>query len=160
MNTNIIFLKPRIATLVNDFLTLQQPLLFNLVSSIGSPIHLLFPQLFSENVNLYSDVFSQNDIEGEIYYSYKSNKAQSFLEIAAYKAIGVEVSSIYELRQVLGHGISGKSIIVSGPSKDNSFLLLGIQQGCLIAIDNFDELLRIEAIIKKCKISNYYFNFI
>lgn len=117
--------------------------LFSLLNQHQSPLYLLFPNEFLSNVRAFKQVYVEQKIEGEIFYAFKVNKTEAFLEICAYEKIGVEVSSINELQVVLGHGISGKQILISGPVKSNHLLFLAMQHHCTIVVDELSEIRRV-----------------
>lgn len=149
MESHDIILSPNVNPLVDQFLSSQKNTLFSLMDAFGSPLHILFPQIFTRNVAAYQNILSKTHIDGKIYFACKANKSKTFLEMSSHEKIGVEVSSIHELKQALSHGIKGEDIIVSGPVKNVPFLLLGIIHDCLISIDDFIELRSIAAIIEK-----------
>jgi len=127
---------------VQDLILNHKEKLFELVDACGPVIHILFPEIFEENLRAYQSVFDEYEIPGEIFYAQKANKGKAFLEIAARNDIGAEVSSLYELREALGHGIVGDSIISSGPYKNQEFLLLSLRHSATLSIDSIEELLQ------------------
>lgn len=125
--------------MISSFLDLKRELLFDLVDAFGSPLHILFPEIFQNNVQEYIQVFQNHTIDNySVLFAMKSNKADAFLEVSALEGIGIDVSSVYELRTAMGRGI--KEISVSGPSKTDDFLALAIKNGCIVNIDNINEL--------------------
>lgn len=132
--------RPILSTEIGDFLSHKQLGLFGLVKSFGSPLNITFPDKLIENAISFNSIFQKNQVDGKIFYACKANKAESFLEVCAYSDIGVEVSSIFELRKALSRGVDGDNIIISGPSKTKSFLCLGIRRQCYISIDDISEL--------------------
>lgn len=106
----------------------------------SSPLHILFPEIFISNAAKFKKVISDNGISGKVYFACKSNKANIFLSTAVHNAIGVEVSSIYELNNVLKNGHFGEGIIVSGPLKNFDFLYLALECGSIISIDDILEI--------------------
>jgi diaminopimelate decarboxylase len=124
---------------IKDFIS-KSELNFELVQKFGSPLNLIFPQEFENNIVKYKQVFDEKGLNGKIWFAYKTTKSHSVLEMVNRQKIGVEVSSIQELQIALSHGISGKNIGVSGPLKNPQFLLLAIQHECTIVIDSIEEL--------------------
>jgi len=118
----------------------QKILLFSLVAACGSPVFLVIPEEFEHNLSLFQQVFQDVSVDGRVLFAYKVNKTQAFLATAARRQIGVDVSSLAELRLALAHGITGKDIGVSGPLKDPGLLLLAMQHRCTVVIDALDEL--------------------
>jgi diaminopimelate decarboxylase len=121
-------------------LTYQQNRLFEWISAFGSPLHLVLPQIFEQNVQSFAQVFSDLDISGKILFAHKANKSPVFLECCAASEIGVDISSIYEMQSALAHGIRGENISVSGPMKDPRLLLLAVQHKATIVLDSITEL--------------------
>jgi diaminopimelate decarboxylase len=62
-------------------------------------------------------------MHNNIFFSCKANKGFSFLKTAADEQCGIEVSSLYELRDALKYT---HKIISSGPAKDDDYLKLAI----------------------------------
>jgi len=127
--------------------------IFNTINIFSPIVHILFPKIFEKNIKQYKNVFKKYGVEGQILYALKSNKSEAFLEIIEKNKVGVDVSSLYELRSALSHGIQGENIGVSGSIKDEKFLLLAIQNNCLISMDSIED---IHNLIHVHKINNDY----
>lgn len=124
----------------------QKSLVSDLSLGFGGTIHVLFPEIFASNVEAFLNVGLENNFPLKIYYAAKANKAETFLEMALKENIGVDVSSLYEFRAALNHGILGKNISVSGPSKDKRLLLLAARYGAQIVIDDVAEIDTLDAL--------------
>jgi len=114
-----------------------------LLSGLGSPLHIVLPQLFRDNVLKFKNTLSKNNLEGMVFYAQKANKANCFTRSCIDSDIGVDVSSKEELAKALACGIIGERIGISGPEKSSFLLSLGLRHRCLIAIDSLSELQRI-----------------
>ncbi|MGX9725971.1 MAG: hypothetical protein ACTFAK_01240 [Candidatus Electronema sp. VV] len=123
--------------------------LFQLLEAFGSAIHILLPEVFKENIELYNSIFEKYNLDYQILFAAKANKGKSFLEICSQMSSGVDVSSIFELRSALSHGITGRNIGISGPIKTDQFLLLALKCNSLISLDSLDELAVLVNFIKK-----------
>ncbi len=117
--------------------------LLKLIRGLGSPLHVVFPQIFSENVQRFKAVFSQLNIQGSIFFAKKANKANCFVQACLDNQIGIDVASIGELTKALSAGITGENIGISGPDKATALLRVAIHHNCLISVNSLDELRRI-----------------
>jgi diaminopimelate decarboxylase len=119
---------------------LESGLLHELSHAFGGPFHFLLPHRFDANLATFRTALSDAGVEGRVYYAKKANKAAVWAERAAVHQAGVDVASVGELREALGHGVRGENIVVTGPAKSDELLRLALLQGCLVAVDALDEL--------------------
>lgn len=138
---------PIIHPSVTQFIQEGNPKILELIGALGSSLHIVFPEIAGANLTRFQETLRESNVEGSIFYAAKANKSEAVLEAIAKVGGGADVSSVYELRQALSHGIRGENITMSGPTKDIRFLLLGIQQGSTIAIDSMDDLKNIIGIL-------------
>lgn len=143
-------LVPLIDPFVHDFLKPQS--LFRLVDDHESPVHFIFPQKLQANVLDFRGVLRKKNISAKIFFACKANKSAAFIKAALRADIGVEVSSIYELRAALSYGIQGSNIILSGPAKKKSCLQLAIEHGCTVALDDSTELTDLIYLLERQKV--------
>ncbi len=122
----------------------------NLFALFDAPVNLLFVDNFLININRFKDVFSKYNMGNNIFFSCKVNKAFTFLKYAAYCNCGIEVSSIYELKDALKFT---NKIIATGPAKTEEYLKLAISNNCIISVDDIEELKLIKKINLKSRIS-------
>ncbi|AVH60443.1 MULTISPECIES: amino acid decarboxylase [Streptomyces] len=115
-------------------------LLEELSYAFGGPFHLLLPDAFDANLRALHDALADAGVDGFVYFAKKANKAAVWVERAVAGGAGVDVASVGELREALGHGMRGENLVVTGPAKDALLLRLAVQQGALIALDTLDEL--------------------
>ncbi|MER6564191.1 Y4yA family PLP-dependent enzyme, partial [Streptomyces sp. NPDC001027] len=113
--------------------------------AIGGPFHLLLPDRFDANVAAFAGVLRETGVDGRVYYAKKANKAAVWMEHGALSGVGVDVASLGELRDALGHGVRGEHVVVTGPAKAEDLLKVAVLQDCLIAVDALDELERVLA---------------
>ncbi|MGW8779881.1 Y4yA family PLP-dependent enzyme [Streptomyces sp. NPDC055796] len=118
-------------------------LLVELAHGLGGPFHYLLPEAFGTNLAAFRSVLADAGVEGRVYYAKKANKAAVFIERCAAQGAGVDVASLGELREALGHGVRGEDLVVTGPAKPDALLRVAAQQGALIAVDALDELDRV-----------------
>ncbi|MFF8805611.1 alanine racemase [Streptomyces omiyaensis] len=117
-----------------------------LAHAFGGPFHLLLPDRFDSNVAAFRTALEEAGVDGRVYYAKKANKAAAWIERCAVNGTGVDVASLGELREVLGHGVRGENVVVTGPAKSDDLLRVAVLQGCLIAVDALDELDRLVAL--------------
>jgi len=115
-------------------------LLPELAYALGGPFHFLLPGAFDANLHAMREALAAARVDGFVYYAKKANKAAVFAERAAVQGAGVDVASVGELREALGHGVRGEHLVVTGPAKDPHLLRLAVQHGALVAVDALDEL--------------------
>ncbi|MFI1507746.1 Y4yA family PLP-dependent enzyme [Streptomyces sp. NPDC020597] len=113
--------------------------------AIGGPFHLLLPDRFDANVAAFRQALREAGVEGRVYYAKKANKAAVWLEHAALSGTGVDVASLGELRDALGHGVRGEHVVVTGPAKAEDLLRVAVLHDALVAVDALDELERVLA---------------
>jgi len=129
--------------IVSSLLNGRAQKLRELICALGSPLHIVLPQVFLESVRHLQDVFAKSGIDGRILYAKKANKADCFAKACADVGIGVDVASREELAKTLACGVIGERIGISGPEKSEQLLTLALRHDCLIAVDALSELLRI-----------------
>ncbi|MGI5350578.1 Y4yA family PLP-dependent enzyme [Streptomyces sp. CA-250714] len=108
--------------------------------AFGGPFHFLLPDAFDANLAALRTVMAEADVDGFVYFAKKANKAAVWIERCAASGAGVDVASVGELREALGHGVRGEHLVVTGPAKSGELLRLAVRHGALIAVDALDEL--------------------
>ncbi|MFB7239891.1 Y4yA family PLP-dependent enzyme [Streptomyces sp. NPDC056269] len=121
----------------------ESGLLAELAHGLGGPFHYLLPHRFDTNLTAFRGALTDAGVEGRVYYAKKANKAGVFVERCAAQGAGVDVASLGELRDALGHGVRGEDLVVTGPAKSTELLRVAARQGALIAVDALDELDRL-----------------
>ncbi|WP_030222059.1 alanine racemase [Streptomyces bikiniensis] len=130
---------PTVSTLLADHRTL----LADLLDGLGSPLHVVLPEVFEENAGRLRQAFAEAGADADILFAKKANKADCYVTSAAALGVGVDVASAPELVKALAGGVPGRRIGISGPEKDDGLLTLAVQHGCLVAIDSIGELRRL-----------------
>ncbi|WP_433560798.1 decarboxylase [Nocardia sp. CA-151230] len=115
------------------------------VAEFGSPAHLVFPQVFAENLErLRSELATR--VQGfRICYAHKVNQSRAFVEAARAAGAGIDVASAAELDSALKAGFEPERIEVTGP-KGEGFVRELVGSGVTINVDNAWELERIAAL--------------
>lgn len=129
--------------LVDSFLKCHAGLISDLLYSIGSPLHFVFPQIFAENALSFKNAFALSGVNGEILFAKKANKSDCFSLACGKMGLGIDVASAGELVKALAGSVKGAKIGISGPEKSEQLLSLAIRHQCLIAIDSLTELERV-----------------
>lgn len=88
---------------VIDIIKNEKHKIFELLNALGSPIHILIPEIFTENIAIFSKAFSDAKVDGKVHYAHKANKSASFIEMCAKSRIGIDASGLYEMRNALVH---------------------------------------------------------
>ncbi|MET4921683.1 alanine racemase [Streptomyces sp. PSRA5] len=119
---------------------LASGLLPELAYAFGGPFHFLLPDAFDANLAEMCRALAEAGVDGFVYFAKKANKAAVFVERAAAAGAGVDVASMAELREALGHGVRGEQLVLTGPAKNPGLLELAARHGVLIAVDSPAEL--------------------
>lgn len=119
---------------------MESGLLEELAYALGGAFHFLLPDSFDRNLQAMRSVLKRTAVEGTVYYAKKANKAAVWIEHCAAAGAGVDISSVGELREALGHGVRGRDVMVTGPAKSRDLLVLAMRHGAVVAVDALDEL--------------------
>jgi len=122
----------------------QRDLVFSLLDGFGSPLNVMFPRHILETIGQFERVLSERQLQGRIFYTSKPNKSLSLKRQASLTKVGLDVSSEGELKVALAAGFDPSRIEATGP-KNMDYLALGVQQGIIIAVDNYTELQQLTA---------------
>ncbi|MCB5164751.1 alanine racemase [Streptomyces bambusae] len=132
---------PSVSALLAD----HRALLTDLLDGLGSPLHVVLPEIFEENIGRLRQAFAEAGAAADILFAKKANKADCYVTSAAALGIGVDVAGAPELVKALAGGVPGHRIGISGPEKDDALHRLAVQHGCLVAVDSVSELRRLAA---------------
>jgi diaminopimelate decarboxylase len=138
---------------VSALLDKERALLDSLLAGLGSPLHVVLPEIFEENVAALREAFAEVRVEADILFAKKANKADCYVRSAAGLGIGIDVASTPELVKALAGGVPGDRIGVSGPEKDDTLHALAVQHGCLVAVDSLGELRRLADTARRARTS-------
>jgi diaminopimelate decarboxylase len=131
-------LTPRIHPLVASLLA-GRDLLEDIVSRFGSPVNIVFPDVFSENVGAFRALLDEYALGYRICYAHKVNQSRSLVRAALRERICVDVASSGELANALACGFDSDRVEVTGP-KGEAFLRSLVGHEFTINIDNLWEL--------------------
>ncbi|MEV0338065.1 alanine racemase [Nocardia sp. NPDC050713] len=134
-------LPAKVHPLVRAFLDARDALDETLIR-FGSPVHLVFPQVFADNLEHLRAVLDRELPRYRICYAHKANQSRAFVRTAEDAGIAIDVASPQELASAIGAGFGPMRIEVTGP-KGEAFLRDLIDRGATINVDNLWELRRI-----------------
>ncbi|HWH89870.1 MAG TPA: Y4yA family PLP-dependent enzyme [Pseudomonas sp.] len=141
-------LKPLIDPVISKLINGFPSTLIDLVEKHGSPLNLVWPHAFTLNTQALLNVLKQHAVAHAIFYGAKANKSQSMLGAAATSAIGVDVSSIHELRAALRAGTPAAKICATGPAKTVEFHHALVGAGALICVDSLEEFAHLKEVVE------------
>ena len=137
-STKSLKLKALIHDEVKKFLAKDDEII-DLVNALGSPLNVLFPCIVSENIKMFTDVFSRYSVSGRVFFAHKCNRSDSITRQLSVENASIDVSSIKELQHALGAGFKPDRIECTGP-KSIELLGLCLQLGVFINVDSLWEL--------------------
>ncbi|SEL64062.1 diaminopimelate decarboxylase [Stigmatella aurantiaca] len=109
----------------------------------------MFPESIQRNIHNFQTVLEKRSVEGHILYALKANKSAVAADVSANAGIGLDASSLAELRHGLAHGAPGSRIGITGPIKDARLLSLAALHGCLVTIDALSELISFKNLLNR-----------
>lgn len=133
-------LLPFLSAFTKNLLTEKGDLLDAWAEEHGSPLHVVLPSELSGNVKALRVVFDEFNVNHAIYYGAKVNKSCSLMTAALEAGAGIDVSSLFELRDAERLGAAGWQIVATGPAKTKEFHENLVRLNALISIDSPEEL--------------------
>ncbi|NKY31808.1 decarboxylase [Nocardia speluncae] len=124
--------------LVQDFLA-DRAALDRVADRFGTPLHLLFPQVFTDNLTRLAAVFDTTRVRYRICYAHKVNRSAALVRTASALGTSVDVASAGELESARQAGFTPDRIEVTGP-KGEEFLRALADSGVTVNVDNQWEL--------------------
>ncbi|MBR0715571.1 Y4yA family PLP-dependent enzyme [Bradyrhizobium liaoningense] len=133
-------LSPSLRPNTAELLAGNAPLLIDWVARHGSPVNLIWPDEMQRNLAALRGVLRESGVANAIYYGAKVNKSPGLLAAALRAGAGIDVSSLYELRDAKRLGADGTQIVATGPAKTAAFHNELINCNTLISVDSPEEL--------------------
>lgn len=121
-------------------LTENGAILHGWIAHHGSPTHLIWPEELQSNIASLKCVLQDSGVAHAIYYGAKANKSSALLAAALGAGAGIDVSSLYELREARRLGANGAQIVATGPAKTVAFHRELIAANALVSVDSPEEL--------------------
>jgi diaminopimelate decarboxylase len=116
------------------------PLLVDWVARHGSPLNLIWPDELQGNLAVLTGALRESGVAHALYYGAKVNKSPGLLAAALRAGAGIDVSSLYELRDARWLGADGAQLVATGPAKTAAFHNELINCHALISVDSPEEL--------------------
>ncbi|OQY37936.1 MAG: diaminopimelate decarboxylase, partial [Candidatus Cloacimonetes bacterium 4572_65] len=117
-----------------------------LLENYGSPLFVFSESKMRESYRELDSIIKQFYPNSELSWSYKTNYLGAICSIFHQEGAKAEIVSIMEYDMAKHLGIAGEDIIFNGPGKRKEDLLRTIEDGVLIHIDHFNELITIEEV--------------
>jgi diaminopimelate decarboxylase len=112
----------------------------SLVDLHGSPVHAVVTSEFKRNIKDLLNPIKSRNLSGGIFFARKANKLPWFVTAAKDEGIGVDTASLREVEETLALGVPPERIVVTAVGKDRALLAAAVSAGCLLVLDNHDEL--------------------
>ena len=135
---------------LNSLLQTHADAIERAVDRYGLPLHVMFLEQIAENARAFSRTLDQSYPNAFAAFAVKSNPCRGAVRAAAALGLGADVASENELRLALEEGIPPDRIICNGNAKSSRYLTMATQSGCLVAVDNMDELHELESQSASC----------
>lgn len=104
------------------------------------PAHLIYGAEFKRNAADLLSPMKERNLEGGLYFARKANKLPWLVQIADEIGLGVDTASLGEVKETLALGVSPDKVVITAIGKQEELVDLAIAKGCLLIIDNADEL--------------------
>lgn len=114
------------------------------IAEYGSPLNVVFPAQLKRNVDAMCAVLQRHEVRFAIFYGAKANKSPGLVRAAVEAGIGVDISSLHEMRDALTAGVIPGRLCATGPAKTRAFHAMLIDKRALISVDSVVELDDIE----------------
>ncbi len=121
----------------------------DLVAQYGSPLFVLSVGDLRERCHDLNRAFKTRYPNFQISYSYKTNYLKSVCSILHQEGAWAEVVSGFEYDIARDLGVPGNEIVFNGPYKKRDELKRAFEDGAIVNIDNYDELLVIEDVAEE-----------
>jgi diaminopimelate decarboxylase len=103
-------------------------------------MNLIWPDDLQTNLAALRGILQESGVAHAIYYGAKVNKSPALLAAALRAGAGIDVSSLYELRDARQLGADGTQLVATGPAKTVAFHNELIACNALISVDSPEEL--------------------
>jgi diaminopimelate decarboxylase len=126
---------PVVAALIADTEALG-----DLAERYGSPLNVVFPQVFTANVAAFRELLNSYRLRHRIFYAHKANQSRSLIRAAAQAGIGVDIASAGELAGARAGGVPPGRIEATGPKGEAMLRSALAHEGLVVNVDNLWEL--------------------
>ena len=112
----------------------------------GSPLNIIDPGPMARNAAELTGAAVARDVDLEIYFARKANKALALVDEAHRLGLGVDVASDRELAQTLARDVPAERIMVTAAVKPRALLERCLAERVTVVVDNHDELSQLLAL--------------
>jgi diaminopimelate decarboxylase len=120
-----------------------------LVAEYGSPLFVFSERTLIASHNAMRDAFMSRYPRVRIAWSYKTNYIEAICRVFHREGAWAEVVSPFEYDKALRSGVAPTEIHFNGPYKPDEALARAANAGSIIHVDNFEEIVRLEAIARQ-----------
>ena len=122
------------------------PAIERAIERFGLPLHVFFFDEMARNARAFLDAAQDHYPNTIVAFAVKSNPCRGAIRATSAFGLGADVASEYELRAALEEGVDPSRITCNGNAKSDTYLVDAVDAGALVAVDNADELARLEAL--------------
>jgi diaminopimelate decarboxylase len=120
-----------------------------LVAKYGSPLFVFSERTMVSNYRDLRDAFTRRYPRIRMAWSYKTNYNEAVCRVFHREGAWAEVVSPFEYEKALRSGVAPSEIHFNGPYKPDDAAEKAATSGTIIHVDNFDEIVRLEAIARR-----------
>lgn len=120
-----------------------------LVQQYGSPLFVFSERTLVANYRDFYEAFSRRYPRVRMAWSYKTNYNEAICRVFHKQGAWAEVVSPFEYEKALKGGVPPEQVHWNGPYKPDAVAEQAARNGTIIHVDNFDEIVRMEAISKR-----------
>jgi diaminopimelate decarboxylase len=120
----------------------------DLVAEYGSPLFVFSERTLIANYRELRDAFMRRYPRVRMAWSYKTNYNEAICRVFHREGAWAEVVSPFEYEKALRSGVAPSEIHFNGPYKPDAVIEQATRAGTVIHLDNFEEILRVEAIAR------------
>ncbi|MDA3838323.1 MAG: alanine racemase [Candidatus Delongbacteria bacterium] len=120
----------------------------NLTDKFGSPVFVISEKVIRERYRKIYSYFSNKYPKAKMSWSYKTNYLDAVCSIMHQEGETAEVVSDFEYQKARRLGVPGNKIIYNGPYKPIESLEVAFDEGAIVNLDNFDEIIKAEEAAK------------
>jgi len=131
---------------LDRLMTRHESSIDRVVKQFGLPLHVFFVDEMAVNARAFLDTARARYPNTIVAFAVKSNPCRGAIRAARALGLGADVASEFELRAALEEGIEPTRITCNGNAKSDVYLGDAVAAGAVIAVDNDDELARLEAL--------------
>ncbi|MDI6730327.1 MAG: diaminopimelate decarboxylase [Candidatus Altarchaeum sp.] len=133
---------------IMEYTIKHKEILLEISEKFGTPTYVYFEEILRENVQKYFDAFN-NYGKFKLMYAYKANTNIEICKILKNLNVGADVVSAGELYIAKHIGLNSNDVIFTSNGKTDESIEFALNFGCIINIDEFEEIEIIDEISKR-----------